>query len=88
MNDAARAAMAQIVHRLMTSDDGRLLMEDLRLSFGDRRSFVEGDGLATAFREGQRDVYLSLLALIAEGKDPEKAKLKIVTQDDAPEAAA
>jgi hypothetical protein len=56
--------LAQAANQVFSTEDGRLVLEDLRLSFGTRRSFVEGDPYTTAFREGQRDVYLRLCDLL------------------------
>jgi F420-0:gamma-glutamyl ligase len=75
-DDAERLAMANTYQRVFSDDDGRRVLEDLRRSYGDRRSFVDGDALATAFREGQRDVYLAVQDLIA------LARVGFIPEDD------
>jgi len=52
------------------SVSGKKVLEDMRKSFGDRLSYQKGDPYETAFREGQRDVYLRILYLmeLATGK--------------------
>jgi hypothetical protein len=87
MTEEEKVVLAQIAHRLFTSDDGRRWMEFERVNYGEVRSFVEGFSDSTAFREGRRDTYLEKLEWIALGKDPGARALTIVTQDDTPEAA-
>lgn len=53
-----------IYKALFATDDGKFVLDDLRKAFGDRISFVRGDAHETAFREGQRDVYLRIKTLI------------------------
>jgi hypothetical protein len=72
--------MAQIYARVFSSPDGRLVLEDLRKSFGDRTSFVAGDPYAAAFKEGSRHVFLSVLDLLALAADPDR---RVRVEDDA-----
>lgn len=53
-----------IYQKVFTSPVGQTVVEDLRKSFGDRPSFVPGDPHGTSFREGQRDVYLTILSML------------------------
>ena len=48
---------------------GKTVLEDLNRSYGDRSSFVHGDSHGTSFKEGQRDVYLTILAMLEERQD-------------------
>jgi len=52
--------LAESYRRTFTSGPGADVLDDLRKRFGNRRSFVP-DSNATAFHEGQRDVYLMIL---------------------------
>lgn len=44
---------------------GAAVLEDLKKNFSDRRSFVP-DSNATAFHEGQRDIYRMIVNLISD----------------------
>jgi hypothetical protein len=77
-----RLAMAQVYDRVFSDADGRIVLEDLRRSYGDRRSFVEGDALATAFREGQRDVYLAIGDLLNVARDPARYLMVVSAVDE------
>ncbi len=43
---------------------GRRVLADLRKSFGKRVSFTPNDPYTTAFREGERNVYLKVEAML------------------------
>jgi hypothetical protein len=58
--------IAQAYAAFFNSEDGDIIMEDLRRSFGSRSSHVPGDPYTTAYREGQRNVYQLILALREE----------------------
>jgi hypothetical protein len=55
--------LAELYRRVFSGGDGKAVLDDLKKRFGDRRSFVP-DSNATAFHEGQRDVYQMIVALI------------------------
>lgn len=55
--------LAEQYRQLFLSETGEAVLDDLRQRFGTRRSYVP-DSNATAFHEGQRDVYLMILAYI------------------------
>jgi len=61
-----------------SSGEGKRVLDDLRLSYGDRISFDEShpDGQVTAFREGQRSVYLGILYLMDEAAQKRKRPTK------------
>ncbi len=52
--------LAEEYRRCFISGPGAAVLDDLKKRFGNRRSFVP-DSNATAFHEGQRDVYLMIL---------------------------
>ena len=68
--DRAQAVELAIVRRVFTSPDGTLLLTQWMQSFCRRRSFVEGDPYATAFREGQRDFVEQILDAVALAEQP------------------
>jgi hypothetical protein len=74
------ARMANVYLRLFSTPDGQVVLEDFRKSFGDRRSFVEGDALTSAFKEGERNVYLAVLDLLARARDPERFRVRVETE--------
>lgn len=82
-DDDARLKMAQTYAAVFDTVNGRAVLEDLRVSFGDRRSFVEGDPHSTAFREGQRDVYLAILDLLDVSTNPQRRHLVVVGPEEA-----
>ena len=61
---------AQDYHTLFTGDVGRRVLRDMAEAYGERTSYVPNDPYATAFREGERHVYLSILTLLALAADP------------------
>ena len=69
MSDDARLQMAQLYAMVFSGANGQAVLDDLRLSYGDRRSFTS-DPYVTAFREGQRDVYLAICDLLDFSKNP------------------
>jgi hypothetical protein len=72
--------MANVYLRLFSTPDGQIVLEDFRKSFGDRRSFVENDALTTAFKEGERNVYLAVLDLLARARDPSRYRVTVETE--------
>lgn len=62
-DDKERVKVAQEYLDIFSSISGKAVLEDMRKSFGDRLSHTKGDPYETAFREGQRDVYLRILYL-------------------------
>lgn len=51
-------------HRLFTSADGVLVLNDMEVSYQNRASFVPGDPHYTAFKEGQRSTLLNIRAMM------------------------
>lgn len=60
--------LAEAYRSCFASEAGQQVLNDLRLAYGRRSSFVPGDPQATAYNEGQRAVYLEIMAHI----DPER----------------
>jgi hypothetical protein len=56
---------AEMYRQTFTGGAGEWVLNDLKITFNDRSSFVP-DSNATVFHEGQRDVYRMITALIAE----------------------
>ena len=75
--EAAEAALVKETRRayvtVFTSDAGRRVLNDLRVAFYDRSSFVPGDPYATHVFEGERAVILRILTILAEESDVQKA---------------
>lgn len=71
-----------LVRRVFTTPDGQTLLFQWIQSFCRRRSFVEGDPSATAFREGQRDVIEQILDALKLAEAP------MVIEDPQEEAVA
>ncbi len=53
-------------HQTFNSASGQVVLDEFKRAYGNRSSFVPGDPHKTAFREGQRDVYLKIVALLNE----------------------
>jgi len=56
---------AEMYRQAFATGPGEWVLNDLKISFSDRSSFVP-DSNATVFHEGQRDVYRMINALIAQ----------------------
>jgi hypothetical protein len=54
-----------------SSASGQRVLEDMKKSYNDRSSHAD-DPYDTAFNEGQRSVYLSILFLMEEIKNPKE----------------
>lgn len=65
-----QAVELALVRRLFASVDGKDLLAQWVQTFCRRRSFVEGDPYATAFREGQRDLIEQILDAVALAESP------------------
>lgn len=50
--------------RLFTTEDGKLILADLKDSLNDGTSFVPGEPHGTSFNEGARSVYLGILDML------------------------
>ena len=50
------------------TDAGKKVLEDLRAAYGDRLSY-EQDPYHTAYKEGQRSLYLRIIRLIEQRKE-------------------
>jgi hypothetical protein len=49
------------------------VLDDLRRTVGKRLSYTKGDPYATAFREGERALFLRIETLVEAGGNPERA---------------
>lgn len=56
--------LAEAYRNTFTSESGKAVLDDLRKSYGRRKSFVPGQADTTAYHEGQRDVYLRIMAFL------------------------
>jgi len=67
-------ALAVDYLNVFTSPAGERILEDLRVSYGEKGSFdpENPDPLLTAFREGQRSHYLKILFMMEEAQKPEE----------------
>jgi len=66
--------LCAIYRKVFSSGLGKTVLEDLRRSYGDRSSFIPGDPYGTHFREGQRGVYLDIIAMIEQDEPTPKSK--------------
>jgi len=57
-SDAAK--IVACYREVFNSPSGKIVLEDMRVSFANRTSFVKGDPYETAFREGRRHVVLRI----------------------------
>ena len=64
--DEERLRVAQAYLNTFISESGEIVLKDMKVSYNDRESFVPLDPFATAFAEGQRSVYLSILRMMEE----------------------
>lgn len=75
MNKAQRTRFADY-RAIFASAAGQRVLADMKASFDTAAIFQPGEADATAFRLGQRDVYLRILHCIAQadvaGKDTEE----------------
>ena len=67
--------LAQAYQQCFTSEAGKLVLDDLRKAFARRSSHAPGDPYTTAFHEGQRDVYLRVMAFLDPQQIDEEAVL-------------
>jgi len=86
-SDDPLLVLAQVYARVFDTDDGRLVLDDLRLRFGDRQSFVAESPHATSYHEGQRAVYLLLCRQLEYAHDPVRRQLTVVGAPDEDEVA-
>jgi hypothetical protein len=69
----AAEQLAEDYRVTFSTESGARVLDDLKKRFGDRRSFVP-DSNATAFHEGQRDVYR--LCVMMQEKDVRRTEAK------------
>jgi hypothetical protein len=53
-------------HQTFGCASGGIVLDDMKRAYSNRSSFCPDDPYGTAFREGQRDVYLKIIKLLAE----------------------
>ncbi|MAH50367.1 hypothetical protein CMI37_31385 [Candidatus Pacearchaeota archaeon] len=58
--------------RTFTTDSGARVLEDIEASYGARLSYTRGDPNHTVFREGQRNVLLTIRKLMDMAEHPDK----------------
>jgi hypothetical protein len=64
-----REKVLAVISRLLNSDDGQLLMDELEAVWNDpRRSLMGEDPQSTAYLVGKRDAYM-LMETLAEKRD-------------------
>lgn len=72
--DAHRDTVYAAYRDVFNTVSGRMVLDDLKRSFNDKTTFVEGDPHTTSFKEGQRALYLVLLFMIRKGEGVVKAQ--------------
>jgi len=70
--------LAQTYALVFTTPHGREVLDDLRVRFGDRQSFVPESPHATSYHEGQRAVYLLICRQLEYAHDPAAHTLTVV----------
>jgi hypothetical protein len=70
--------LTQAYRNAFTSESGALVLDDLRKTYGRRQSFVLGAPDASAFHEGQRAVYLSIMSYL----DPDQVDQEEIVPED------
>jgi len=56
--------------RTFTTEDGEIVLRDLKKRFGYEATTFSGDPYETAFNEGQRAAVLLIDRMLSEGKEP------------------
>lgn len=57
--------------RVFNTDDGEVVLRDLKSRFGFETTTFSGDPYETAFNEGQRAAVLLIVRMLSEGKEPQ-----------------
>jgi len=57
--------------RVFNTDDGEVVLRDLKSRFGFEATTFSGDPYETAFNEGQRAAVLLIVRMLSEGKEPQ-----------------
>lgn len=66
----ARRTFVKHYEQTFTTESGAIVLAEMARSLGRRVSFMPGDPMQTAFREGERSVYLMILDLLEEASRP------------------
>jgi len=77
--ELSHVELCEVYRKVFGSGLGQTVLDDLRKSYGDRTSFDPSNPHGTSFKEGQRDVYLTILTMIEE-RPAKKSKEEV---DDA-----
>jgi len=56
--------------RTFNTDDGEVVLQDLKSRFGFEATTFSGDPYESAFNEGQRAAVLLIVRMLSEGKEP------------------
>jgi len=57
--------------RTFNTDDGQVVLEDLKKRFAFETTTFSDNPYQSAFNEGQRSAVLSIVRMLAEGKEPQ-----------------
>jgi len=57
--------------RVFNTEDGGVVLSDLKSRFGFEATTFSGDPYETAFNEGQRAAVLLIVRMLSEGKEPQ-----------------
>lgn len=57
--------------RVFNTEDGEVVLRDLKSRFGFEATTFSGDPYETAFNEGQRAAVLLIVRMLSEGKEPQ-----------------
>ena len=57
--------------RVFNTDDGEVVLRDLKSRFGFETTTFSGDPYQSAFNEGQRAAVLLIVRMLSEGKEPQ-----------------
>jgi len=57
--------------RTFKTDDGQVVLEDLKKRFAFETTTFSDNPYQSAFNEGQRSAVLSIVRMLAEGKEPQ-----------------
>lgn len=63
-----------------STDAGKRVLEDIRKGFQDKLSHCPGDPYETAYREGRRAVYLSIVSLMDRAKYQKVDQRQVVAE--------
>lgn len=83
MNEVKRKETLHAYYEVFASPYGKLVLDDLAKMCYRDQSLFNGDPMVMAFREGMRNVYLGILAIVEEAKGNKELRQETaITQEE------